>query len=629
MGSKIEFRLTSERNENLQQQRRLDSEKGQENTPDTSSKQPRAIPDRKGKNTAARSTFKGKKSSPPRISATIAAANLSSQKEARQRIKDRNRPSAASCATGPVADQIVEPELEPEPEPEAREMLPPIDEEMEIGSGGAPNLDISGIPDEFVPPSQASQASVPPSTLADRIELTSRNPLQRGSPPEPSIASQAPLDQGSLIRILDARLGALAKTVDVNRVMERVDQNAANFTRLEIKLQQTETIIRENRLTLERQIREITASAANPVASQNPSSRPQNARPTLRVPDSPFLAGARSCEQELGRLRQFEESRRTVRIWPIEGDNARDLEDGVKDFLAHALQMHSYEINELEILGIKRMRENKDSGIYNEVSFTVRDATARDEVFSRGPMLAGYVDRQRRPTAGLRMDVPPYLESTFRLLNNVGYELRLLHGKGTKKYVKYDDDSLDLYLEVRPEGKKAWNRIDSKMAREFKRESDRKGLLTLARSCPEPSSGDLPANQLQLTNTNLVPLGARRDPPRLPSPEDDSQNAPMSEAEDDNEISLKRPRPRLGESGRNPSTYRSTSSTSTPRPGALSDPPPRAMDRRQDDVPPSDRSHRDNFGSVLLKDHRRTRQQDQRDPAPTWRPGPRPGPQPG
>ena len=66
-----------------------------------------------------------------------------------------------------------------------------------------------------------------------------------------------------------------------------------------------------------------------------------------------------------------------------------------------------------------------------EVLVTFQDAQERNYFFSKAKNLASYRDESGNPTAGLRIDVPPYLMPTFKLLTDHGYDIRRAHGTET------------------------------------------------------------------------------------------------------------------------------------------------------------------------------------------------------
>ena len=55
-----------------------------------------------------------------------------------------------------------------------------------------------------------------------------------------------------------------------------------------------------------------------------------------------------------------------------------------------------------------------------EALVTFFDKAKRDMVVSHSPSLAGNVDGNGMPTAGIRLEIPPELNDTFRLLSRFG-----------------------------------------------------------------------------------------------------------------------------------------------------------------------------------------------------------------
>ena len=72
-----------------------------------------------------------------------------------------------------------------------------------------------------------------------------------------------------------------------------------------------------------------------------------------------------------------------------------------------------------------------------------------DIVASSGRNLDGYVDAEKNPTAGLRMEIPKFLTGTFKLLQHYAYNIKRDQGPTTRKLVKFDEDTSSLYLDVK------------------------------------------------------------------------------------------------------------------------------------------------------------------------------------
>lgn len=109
---------------------------------------------------------------------------------------------------------------------------------------------------------------------------------------------------------------------------------------------------------------------------------------------------------------------------------------------------------------------------------TFEDHFARDFCFSKAKNLADFHDEQGAPTAGIRIDVPPYLMSTFKLLSEHGYEIRSTHGRETRRYV----NNLSLFLEVRLPGQTKWIKVRPDQARAHMEEKDRTEYSIITKS---------------------------------------------------------------------------------------------------------------------------------------------------
>ena len=67
---------------------------------------------------------------------------------------------------------------------------------------------------------------------------------------------------------------------------------------------------------------------------------------------------------------------------------------------------------------------------------------------SRGPMLMQYRDIVNKPTAGIRLDIPAHLMGVFKTLETFGFSLKRRHGRDFRKYIKFDEFSESLYIQV-------------------------------------------------------------------------------------------------------------------------------------------------------------------------------------
>ena len=83
-----------------------------------------------------------------------------------------------------------------------------------------------------------------------------------------------------------------------------------------------------------------------------------------------------------------------------------------------------------------------------EVVVEFVDTYARDDVLLRGPALALYRDKENRPTAGIRLDIPSHLMGVFKTLESFAFALKRKHGVDFRKHIKFDDYEGTLYLQA-------------------------------------------------------------------------------------------------------------------------------------------------------------------------------------
>ena len=119
---------------------------------------------------------------------------------------------------------------------------------------------------------------------------------------------------------------------------------------------------------------------------------------------------------------------------------------------------------------------------------------ARDLVQSYARNLGEWVDKENKPLAGLRMEIPERLMGDFKTLEMYGHNMKQKHGKQFKRHIKTDDTTLGLYMDAYIPKLKKWTRLDIDTAKEDnngRREKERKlsdkGLFS---TCGDDGSED-------------------------------------------------------------------------------------------------------------------------------------------
>ena len=88
--------------------------------------------------------------------------------------------------------------------------------------------------------------------------------------------------------------------------------------------------------------------------------------------------------------------------------------------------------------------------------------------------------------------------------------MRRLHGKETRRYVKYDDEDYSIFLELRLPGNPVWLRISPFLARELKEEADREELAAAKKSLRMPIRKSTPVVDLASNFSPVLPRPLNR-----------------------------------------------------------------------------------------------------------------------
>ena len=104
-------------------------------------------------------------------------------------------------------------------------------------------------------------------------------------------------------------------------------------------------------------------------------------------------------------------------------------------------------------------------------------------------MLSEMHDPQtNRSTAGIRADIPDFLRSTEKVLEEYGRRVRALNGKGTKHHVKFDDGETTIYLNLRKSGDERWSRVYAEDARRWVQQMRREDAERVGKRFNRPTA---------------------------------------------------------------------------------------------------------------------------------------------
>ena len=97
--------------------------------------------------------------------------------------------------------------------------------------------------------------------------------------------------------------------------------------------------------------------------------------------------------------RRYDVSRRSIRIWPVAGDNESTIWKNTGVFIHEVLCVQSEEMNQDMIESVRRLR-SPNPRIKSEVLVVFIDLESRDAVTAYARNLAKHMDLEGNPTAG-------------------------------------------------------------------------------------------------------------------------------------------------------------------------------------------------------------------------------------
>ena len=160
-------------------------------------------------------------------------------------------------------------------------------------------------------------------------------------------------------------------------------------------------------------------------------------------------------------------------MWPIAGRTKDEITTNLTDFLQRCLGLSGAQIDDLGIERVERTGIPDNRTVDNELRIVLASATPRDFIFGQRPKLASYINEEGKPTAGFRVDGPDYLGAEWKLLDDLGFQLKRENGPGTRKYIKHDDYSYGFFLEIRLPGASSWTKILPEAAQHMRRRTSR------------------------------------------------------------------------------------------------------------------------------------------------------------
>ena len=228
----------------------------------------------------------------------------------------------------------------------------------------------------------------------------------------------------------------------MSTIGNKVEKNAESIERIQETIQRLERNSANSERRLEEKIDKMSdVGKDRPRASTSSSGFGE---------DSPFALDmdAAGIREEKLHDEQYELARRTLRLWPVNDACEDRLKQEVIRFLRQKLRVDTADCRDVDVMRVRKTIQARKASIKNEVAVVFLDKHVRDVVASHGKNLSAYVDDEGQPTAGMRLEYPSHLGRSFRDLEWYGREMRIRHGPGTRRNVKFNDHDRSLHIDI-------------------------------------------------------------------------------------------------------------------------------------------------------------------------------------
>ena len=119
-----------------------------------------------------------------------------------------------------------------------------------------------------------------------------------------------------------------------------------------------------------------------------------------------------------------------------------------------------------EVEHVRKVRLRRGKQNQNEVVVLFSDVEARDRTVSYARNLAPFVDKEGKPTAGVRFDIPDHLTGVHKTLLQYGHALWAKHAKNPnfRRNIRFDDTEKTFCIDIKFPNRKDWITVDHRRA---------------------------------------------------------------------------------------------------------------------------------------------------------------------
>ena len=191
-------------------------------------------------------------------------------------------------------------------------------------------------------------------------------------------------------------------------------------------------------------------------------------------------ASAGRTDNQRGR---YLRARRSFKIWPLVISTPGKQDEAVREFFMKQMDVPMSVAMQATLDTIKPADQAKGSRITSEYVVTFGDVESRDMIKSYASGLAA-----AKGQAGLRLDIPPCLKGSFRILNEHGMAMIKIYGKEVKRNIRFDDRNEDLMMDIKLPTSTTWHNITIDQAREARKARDAIDMRNIRQTALQPGS---------------------------------------------------------------------------------------------------------------------------------------------
>ena len=195
----------------------------------------------------------------------------------------------------------------------------------------------------------------------------------------------------------------------------------------------------------------------------------QVAKMTNMIGEVRAQVDSNTASRNNNQMGRYLRARRSFKIWPLDVDTRDEakLEQAVRKFFINRMSVPNRTANSVALDTIRPADQARNSKVVREYVITFADVESRDAIKSYAAGLAS-----ANGEAGLRLDIPPCLKGSFKVLNDHGISMLRMYGKGVKRNIKFDDRNSDLMMDIKLPTSETWHNITIEQARDAKKTRD-------------------------------------------------------------------------------------------------------------------------------------------------------------